>query len=261
MAAQRRTYTAKQLADLAGVSIRTLHFYEEAGLLHPARKANNYRMFDSDDVARLQHILLLKECGLKLAEIREALDVAPDALRSLLASHLDELHRRRHMLDTLIATVEKTMDNLEGKTTMTDTERFEGLKASMIEENERTYGAEARARYGDEAIDAANEKLSYMDETAFNDAQELSAAINRQLESAMAEGDPAGPEAVRLCEMHARWIKMHWGDGMYSPDAHAALAEGYVADPRFAAYYEKAAGPGAAEFLRDAIVAWCIEQA
>ncbi len=192
-----RTYTAKQLADLAGVSIRTLHYYEEAGLLAPARRGNNYREYRSADVERLQHILLLKACGLRLTDIKAALDGPHGTIRNVLASHLNELHDRRNALDGLIDNAIRTIDSLEGKTTMTDEQRFEGLKASMIERNEREYGAEARARYGDEAVDAANAKIANMDEGTFNDAQMLAEAINEQLKAAMANGDPEGHRVLR----------------------------------------------------------------
>ena len=88
----------------------------------------------------------------------------------------------------------------------------------------------------------------------------MEAAILEQLVQAKATGDPTGEAARELCAMHARWLQMHWGEGTYSPAAHAALAEGYVADPRFTAYYDEAAGEGATAFLRDALVAWCAEQ-
>lgn len=143
---------------------------------------------------------------------------------------------------------------------MTDKERFEGMKARVIAENEAAYGAEARAAYGDAAVDAANERLSAMAEEEWNDVEALGAAILEQLKAARATGDAEGAEAHELCAMHARWLQMHWGAGAYSPEAHAALAEGYVADPRFTAYYDDVAGEGATVFLRDALVAWCAEQ-
>ena len=68
----------------------------------------------------------------------------------------------------------------------------------------------------------------------------------------MEAGDPAGPEARKLVAMHARWLRMYWPDGTYTPEAHKGLAEGYISDERFRAYYEQAA-PGATQFLRDAI--------
>lgn len=143
---------------------------------------------------------------------------------------------------------------------MTDAERFEGMKARVIAENEAAFGAEARAAYGNAAVDAANERMASLTEEEWNDAEALGAAILEQLKAARSTGDAEGTEARELCAMHARWLQMHWGADAYSPEAHAALAEGYVADPRFTAYYDNAAGEGATAFLRDALVARCAER-
>ena len=102
-----------------------------------------------------------------------------------------------------------------------------------------------RQAYGDAAMDAANERMAGMSQEEWSDAKALEAAILEQLTAAKATGDPTGEAARKLCAMHARWLQMHWGEGAYSPAAHAALAEGYVADPRFMAYYDEAAGEGA----------------
>ena len=91
-----------------------------------------------------------------------------------------------------------------------------------------------------------------MGEAAHLQAEELAVAINEQLRRAMEAGDPAGSEARKLVAMRARWLRMYWPEGTYTPEAHKGLADGYVADERFQAYYEKVA-PGAAQFLRDAI--------
>ena len=121
-----------------------------------------------------------------------------------------------------------------------------------VAENEEAYGKEVRAAYGDEVMDAANEKYVATGEAAHLQAEELALAINEQLRRAMETGDPAGPEARRLVAMHGHWLRMYWPDGLYTPEAHKGLADGYVSDERFRAYYEKVA-PGAAQFLRDAI--------
>ena len=123
-----------------------------------------------------------------------------------------------------------------------------------VSENEEAYGAEIREAYGDEAIDAANEKYVTMGEAAHLRADELELAIKEQLRRAMDAGDAAGPEARKLAAMHGHWLRMYWPEGMYTPEAHKGLADGYVSDERFRAYYDEAA-PGAAQFLRDAIVA------
>lgn len=121
-----------------------------------------------------------------------------------------------------------------------------------VAENEKAYGEETRAAYGDEVVDAANEKYVAMGEAAHLQAEELAVAINEQLRRAMEAEDPAGPEARKFVAMHGHWLRMYWPDGLYTPEAHKGLADGYVTDERFRAYYEKVA-PGAAQFLRDAI--------
>lgn len=258
--AEGTSYTVGSLAKLAGVTVRALHHYEDEGLLHPERTASGYRRYGAADVERLQQILLLRSCGLSLGAIRDAFADDRFDFRAVLTDHLATLRARQKELETLMGTVEKTIASLEGRCTMTDKERFEGMKARAIAENEEHYGAEVRRRHGDAAMDAANERMAGMTEAEWNDAKALEAAILEQLVRAKATGDPTGEAARELCAMHARWLQMHWGEGTYSPAAHAALAEGYVADPRFTAYYDGSVGEGATAFLRDALVAWCAEQ-
>ena len=74
----------------------------------------------------------------------------------------------------------------------------------------------------------------------------------------MGAGDVAGISARVLCSMHERWIRMHWGDEAYSPEAHASLGMGYLADPRFVEYYDSRAGEGATKFLADALQVYCL---
>lgn len=260
MQAERASYTVGSLAKLAGVTVRALHHYEDEGLLHPERTASGYRCYGAADVERLQQILLLRSCGLSLGDIRGALDNGDFDFHAVLIDHLATLRAQQKELETLVGTVEKTIASLEGRCTMTDEERFEGMKARAIAENEERYGAEVRRRHGDAAMDAANERMAGMSQEEWSDAKALEAAILEQLTAAKTTGDPTGEAARKLCAMHARWLQMHWGEGAYSPAAHAALAEGYVADPRFTAYYDEAAGEGATAFLRDALIAWCTEQ-
>ena len=91
-----------------------------------------------------------------------------------------------------------------------------------------------------------------MGEAAHLQADELELAIKEQLRRAMEAGDVEGPEARKLVAMHGHWLRMYWPDGMYTPETHKGLADGYLADERFRAYYD-AVAPGATQFLRDAI--------
>ena len=130
---------------------------------------------------------------------------------------------------------------------------FEALKNEKVSVNERAYGKEARERWGDDTVDAANDRLCSASREEWDDLEQLGEAINEQLVLAMATGDPASEESEELARMHARWIQGHWGAGRYTPEAHRGLAQMYLADDRFRAYYDDAAGEGATEFLVKAL--------
>ena len=121
-----------------------------------------------------------------------------------------------------------------------------------VRKNEECFGAEVRERYGNEAVDAANERILDMDATSWSDLKELERAVLGQLSIAMADGDPRGPEAARLVAMHRRWVGLHWGTAPEDA-AYLGLVQGYLADPRFVAYYDGPCGEGATAFLAKAV--------
>lgn len=123
-----------------------------------------------------------------------------------------------------------------------------------VVENEAAYGGELRERYGDDIVNAANKKYATMGEAAHMQADELELAIKEQLRRAMETQDAAGEESQKLVALHRQWLHAYWPDGMYTPDAHKGLADGYLADERLTAYYEEVA-EGATQFLRDAVYA------
>ena len=250
-----RNYSVRQLAELSGVSVRTLHHYDAIGLLVPKRAQNGYRTYSERDVRRLQQILLYRACGLELSQIGELIDRPDSNEASVLDDQLQRLLCQREQLEATIHNVRRTIDALKRGERMSDKQRFEGLKREAIERNEKTYGAEARRRHGDEAVDAANAALLAMDEETWNNMDALEERIKELLAAAMASGDVEGPEAQQLVAAHARWIGLHWGTGAYSAEAHRNLADGYLADERFVTYYDSACGTGATQFLHDALKA------
>ena len=146
-------YTVKELSQMAGVSARTLRYYDQIGLLRPARvNPSGYRIYGREEVDRLQQILFYRELGVKLSKIKEIL-AAPsfDAIQAL-QEHREKLLAKRKQLDLLIANVEKTIAAKEGRINMKDQEKFEGFKQKLIAENEKKFGMEARERYGTEAV-------------------------------------------------------------------------------------------------------------
>lgn len=248
-----KTYTTKELAELAGVSCRTLRYYDQIGLLVPARAQNGYRIYRLDDVRRLEHILLLRSCGMPLESIAKALDSAAVDIAALLSEHLAFLCKQREELDKTIAAARTALAEMEIFDAMNDAERFEQIKRQSVASFEEEFGEEARRRYGDEAIDAANARMLEMSTTAWEAKEDLEQRIKDQLTVAMATGDRTSPESKLVAGMHAQWIKVHWGEDSYSPAAHIALCEGYLADSRFIEYYDGACGLGATEFLRDIV--------
>lgn len=250
------SYTVHALSALSGVSVRTLHYYDELGLLQPQRTDNNYRVYTDVEIDRLQQILLYRAVGLKLSAIKGVLDECGFDAQSALENHLCALLKQQDETNRLIANVEKTLACMKGETKMSDVEKFEGFKKKVIEDNEKRYGEEVRAAYGDAAIDASNAKVAGMDRDQWEASQQLEGECKMLLVRAMEEGDAAGETAQKACDLHRQWLCQFWAAGTYSPEAHKALGEAYVADERFKSYYD-AVAPGAAEFLRDALVLYC----
>lgn len=248
-------YSVSELAELAGVSVRTLRYYDQIGLLVPHRGDNGYRSYGESEVHRLQHILLLRSCGLSLASIAAALTDEGFDLETELRGHLAHLQGQADELAQTIAITRKAIDRLERFRSMNDEERFKQLKRDSVAQFEEEYGEESRSLYGDAAIDEANERMLSMSKLAWDAKEELEQRVKDTLAKAMATGDPASPESRMCAELHAQWIRIHWGDSVYTPEAHVQLAEGYLRDSRFIEYYDNACGEGATRFLRDAIKA------
>jgi DNA-binding transcriptional MerR regulator len=244
--------TIQKLARMAGVSSRTLRYYDELGLLKPLRvNSAGYRIYGRSEVDRLQQILFYRELGLELERIKALLDSPGFSPRAALESHHEALLERRRQLDLLIKNVENTMAFNEGRIEMTDKEKFEGFKKSMIESNEARYGDEVREKYGNKMADASNKKLQDMTEAEYDEVQALGEAVLEKLAAAMAAGSPRDPLAQEAASLHKKWLMFYWP--RYTGEAHAGLAEMYVADARFTAFYDEKCGAGAAAFLRDAI--------
>lgn len=244
-------YTIQKLGNLAGVSTRTLRYYDEIGLLKPARtNSSGYRIYGRREVDLLQQILFYRELGLSLEDIRSIVtDPGFDGTRAL-REHRNQLLDKRKQLDALIANVEKTIASHEGRISMQDQEKFEGFKKQLIEENERKYGREIREKYGEDKVKKSNQKLMNMTQEEYAKVTQLENEVKVALAEAMKTGDPAGELAQKAADLHKQWLTFYWNE--YSKEAHAGLAQMYVDDERFKAYYDKDQ-PGAAEFLRDAI--------
>lgn len=245
-------YTVQKLGRLAGISARTLRYYDEIGILKPARiNSSGYRIYGQKEVDLLQQILFYRELGVDLDSIKKIV-TAPsfDGAKALREHHV-KLLAKREQLDKLIKNVEKTIALTEGRIEMTDSEKFEGFKQRLIAENEAKYGNEIREKYGDDVVERSNAHFNNMSKEDFDRMNSLSEQVMKTLAEAVKTGDPAGPLGQKAADLHKQWISMCWGH--YDKEAHANLAQMYVDDERFTAYYDDRIRPGAAVFLRDAI--------
>lgn len=244
-------YTVQKLGKLAGVSARTLRYYDEIGLLKPSEiNSSGYRIYGRSEVDRLQQIMFYRELGVSLESIKAIVTAPSFEGAKALKKHREKLVEKRAQLDTLIANVDKSIALTEGRVTMSDKEKFEGFKQKMIDENEKKYGLEIRVKYGDETVNKSNRKIKNATQEQLAEVEKLSVEITKTLKEAFATGDPAGELAQKAADLHRRWLSFFW-DG-YTKEAHAGLAQMYVDDDRFTAYYDKEQ-PGTAVFLRDAI--------
>jgi len=245
-------YTVQKLGRMAGVSTRTLRYYDEIGILKPARiNSSGYRIYGQKEVDRLQQILFYRELGVSLENIKEIVTAPCFDGAKALREHRRKLLLKREQLDLLIANVDKTIALTEGRIEMTDKEKFEGFKEKLVDNNEKKYGKEIREKYGNDAIEKSNNKVKNMTQEQYDKVTKLSEELMITLSEAFKTGDPAGELAQKAADLHKQWLTFYWDS--YSKEAHAGLAQMYVDDERFIAYYDKEQ-PGTAEFLRDAIL-------
>lgn len=248
-------YGIKQLCGLAGVSARTLRYYDEIGLLKPLSiSAAGYRLYGETQVDLLQQILFYRERGFGLQQIADILYNEEFDILSALQEHLLELEQRQRQTESLISAVKNTIASMKGAYNMSNQERFEALKQQAVRENEQKYGQEVRGRYGDEAADTANRTMLNMTEQQYTRFQELRQEILDSLARAVRAGENADSARAReIAKLHRTWLTMAWKE--YTPQAHRSLVTMYAADPRFTAYYDSEA-EGCAAFLEQAVLCW-----
>lgn len=252
-------YTVQKLAQLAGVSGRTLRHYDHIGLLKPRRvNTSGYRIYGMEEVDRLQQILFFRELAFPLEEIKKIMDSPEFSVEAALLRHREHLLAERERLDELVQTIERSLAARRGEVEMTDTEKFAGLKKQLLEENEKQYGKEIREKYGEETVEASNRKFAGLTGEQYTQLQETATRIVDLLKEAMDGGEsPEDQEGLAIAELHKEWLHLTWPS--YSKEAHRGLGDMYVMDERFTKYYDGPAGTGAAQFLRDAIYAYTNE--
>jgi DNA-binding transcriptional MerR regulator len=240
---------------MSRVSTRTLRYYDEINLLKPLKVAESkYRIYGQEQIDTLQQILFYKELDFSLEDIKVLLSATDFDRGRAFTEHLSMLQQKRERLDTLILNVTKSMTAMKGEIKMSNQEKFEGFKQSLIDENEQKYGEEVRAKYGDTAIDESNAKLKGLTQEQYDESEKLRTLFEKTIIAALETNDPAGELAQKACDLHKQWLIVFYPH--YSKEYHLGLSEMYIADERFKANYEKLA-VGCTEFFHKAINIYC----
>jgi MerR family transcriptional regulator, thiopeptide resistance regulator len=238
-------YTVKQLSTLAGVTPRTLHHYDEIGLLKPESVGENgYRYYGEKSMLRLQQILFYRELDMPLDEIKKIMGRRDFDVLAALESHKLDLQKRISRLEHLIETVDKTILHLKGENTMSPKGLFEGFS----EEEQERYAKDAEQLYDPETVRESNRKWK-----AYSaEKKQAIMAEGNQVYLDMIAAMPKGADSPEAQAIVERWRK-HM-DYFWTPKLEqlSALATGYVEDPKFKANFDKM-HPQLAEFMRDAV--------
>ena len=240
--------TVGEVSTLLGVSVRALHHWDETGLVHPSRRsAAGYRLYCEADIMRIQQVLVYRQTGMNLADIKMVLD-EPET------DAMTHLRRQRELVQGQVSHLQQMLNSID----MVMEIHQSGARISVAEMAEiwgtdwdPVYVEEARARWGDTPEWAESyQRKARMSRADWEQAHEETVALETALAEAMRNGvEPGSPEANALARWHRkdfnRWFEV-------STSKQVLIARGYVADERYARYYDKRA-PGLAAWLKDVI--------
>ena len=244
--------TVGRVADLVGVSVRTLHHWDAIGLVRPSgRSWSGYRLYDAEDVARIHRVLVYRELGLALAQIGEILDDPSVDPR-------EHLQRQRTLLEERIRRLERTAHAVDEMIERTDMTHENGMRLSA-EEQARIFGADWDPAYQDEARERWGGTEAWKQSAArtrewgpeqWQQVKDELETVESALADALARGiAPGSEEANALAERHRATIARHYD---CTRSMQVVLARMYTEDPRFAAHYDERA-EGLAAWLRAVI--------
>jgi MerR family transcriptional regulator, thiopeptide resistance regulator len=228
-------YTVKQLSELAEVSVRTLHYYDEIELLTPSKVgANGYRYYDEASLLRLQQILFYREIGLELMQIKTILDSPDFDLVRALRSHKAVLVEKMNRLDDLVDTIDHTIMHLTGEVEMSSKKKlFQGFS----EEQQKQYEREARLQYGPQNVNESVRRWNSYSKAQQQAIQEEGGKVYLAIAAAMEAGTPPDSDEVQA-------LLIQWHNGIryfYEPTLEIVrgLGQLYNTDPAFKAFFEQ----------------------
>lgn len=247
-------YTVNQLAKIAGVTTRTLHYYDQIGLLKPSTiQANGYRCYEEKELLKLQQILFFKELEFSLEDIITIVNATNFNPIEALKDQKKLLEFKKYRVQSLLSTLDKTIKKLEGGEIMTNDDLF----ASFSDEQMKQYQEEAKQRWGNtEAWKQSQERTKHWTKADYDRIKKDGEAWTKKMAAIKEQGfTPQSPEAQAMIDQHYNGLRTFYEPNL---EMYRGLGQMYVDDPRFTAYYDKHA-KGLAIYMRDAMV-YYVEQ-
>lgn len=242
--------TVGQVAETFGVTVRTLHHYDEVGLLHPSeRTPAGYRLYTADDLQRLSTIVVYRRLDFSLEGIGELLEADGDAVVEHLRRQRDAVRSRLTQMTDLVESIDHALEVAMNDRPATTEE----LKEIFGEGYQEEYQEEAERRWGEtDAWQQSQERTAHWTKEDWTRVKAEVEALEAAVGAAVRDGVPVdGDRAAGLAERHRESIERYY-DCSY--EFQVCLGQMYLSDPRFTEHYEEIA-PGAARWLHDAIVA------
>lgn len=237
---------------MAGVSVRTLHLYDQKGLVSPSRRTPaGYRLYGEAELLRLQQVLFYRELDFSLEDIKSALDSPGFDNVGALRRHRRLLELKMERLSTLMGTIDRTIRNLNGEGYMlSDKDLYEGFDDETIKRYER----ESKANWGGtDAYEQSRRRVKAMSKEQWQAVKARGEEITLAFAELYKAGKiPEGPEAMEACRCWAEHLKAFYDP---TPEMIEGLGAMYADHPEFRATYEKFA-PGLADWLKPAMAAY-----
>jgi DNA-binding transcriptional MerR regulator len=242
-------YTVKQLAKLAGISVRTLHYYDEIGLLEPSYvKPNGYRCYGKAELMKLQQILFFRELEFSLEQIAEIFEAPDFDAAEALADQRKLLAMKRARLDRLMATIDTTLKAIREETDMAAEEMYGSFSKEQMEEMKQ----EVQEKWGSKQLDQSEQRTKNWKSADYKRVEAEGKAIVERIASLMDRG-PDDDEVQEQIALYFKHISIFYD---CTSEIFRGLGGMYVTDQRFADYFRKY-DDGLPEFMRQAMAAYC----
>ena len=250
-------YKVKEVAEITGVSVRTLHHYDRIGLLKPEEVSSaGYRLYSEQNLERLQQILVFKEMDFSLLDIKDIIERPEFNRKENLKKHKELLLAKKKRLEEIIRTLEVTIDSIEGVYQMENKDMFKGFDMKGIEEHQKKYSEEAKERYGKDSVEKVEKRTAQYSAEDWGNIQSKTEEIYKRIVAGMNHG-PEDPGVQLAVADWRQFITDHYYD--CTLDIFRGLGNLYVDDPRFTKNIDKYQ-QGLAAFFREAIHYYCDQQ-